>query len=76
MLSQFVTMSKMLECGMPDFVCEVSANRKVVYLNFLFWAQFDFAPPGIGQTQRDSVIRKLREAWDFNHIEMPPPVGR
>jgi hypothetical protein len=75
-VSQFVAMSKMLECGTSDFVCEVSAKRKAVYLNFLFWAQFDFAPLGIGQTQRDAVIKKLSQAWDFNHIEIPLPVDR
>ena len=72
-VSQFVTMLKMLEYSTFDFVCEVSTNRKAVYLNFLFWAQFDFTPLGIGQTQRDAVIKKFREAWDFNHIEIPLP---
>ena len=52
-----------------DFVCEVSANRKAVYLNFLFWAQFDFTPQGLDAQQRDATIASLRDAWEFNHIE-------
>ena len=38
-VQQFVTMSKALDYGTRDFVCEVSATRKAVYLNFLFWAR-------------------------------------
>jgi hypothetical protein len=56
-----------------DFVCEVSTNRKAVYLNFLFWSQFDFNSQGIGVQHRDSTITHLREAWEFNHIEIPLP---
>ena len=52
------------------------ANRKAVYLNFLFWAQLDFTPLGIEQTQRDAIIKKLGEAWDFNHVEIPLPLAK
>jgi hypothetical protein len=72
-VAQFVAMSKMLDYSTFDFVCEVSANRKAVFLHFLFWAQFDFTPHGIEQSQRDAIIKKLKEAWDFNHIEIPLP---
>ncbi|MGA7634394.1 MAG: hypothetical protein WCB11_26825 [Terriglobales bacterium] len=75
-VSQFVMMSKMLDYSTVDFVCEVSANRKAVYLNFLFWAQLDFTPLGIEQTQRDAIIKKLGEAWDFNHVEIPLPLAK
>jgi hypothetical protein len=66
----------MLDYSTVDFVCEVSANRKAVYLNFLFWAQLDFTPLGIEQTQRDAIIKKLGEAWDFNHVEIPLPLAK
>jgi hypothetical protein len=44
-----------------------------VFLNFLFWAQFDFTPLGIEMARRDAVIQRIKEAWDFNHIEIPLP---
>jgi hypothetical protein len=66
-MSQFVTMSKLLGYSTFDFVCEVSANRKAVFLNFLFWAQFDFTPLGIERARRDAMIQRIKEAWDFNH---------
>jgi hypothetical protein len=74
-MSQFFTLSKMHDYSTFDFVCEVSANRKAVYLNFLFWAQFDFTPLlGIEMARRDEVIRMIKEAWDLNHIEVPLPL--
>jgi hypothetical protein len=71
---QFVAMCKTWDYSRMDFVCEVSTNRKAVYLNFLFWAQFDFTGRGVEQQQRDEIIKKLAEAWEFNHIEVPLPL--
>jgi hypothetical protein len=70
-VAQFVALVKTWDYSRMDFVCEVAANRKAVFLNLLFWAEFDLAPLGIDQTQRDAIIEKVREAWDFNHIEVP-----
>jgi hypothetical protein len=75
-VSQFVTMSKMLDYSTGDFVCEVSENRKAIFLNFLHWAQFDFTPLGIDRVQRDAIIKKLKEASDSNLIEVPLPLTR
>jgi hypothetical protein len=75
-VAQFVAMAKTWGYSRMDFVCEVAANRKAVYINFLFWAQFDFTPFGIERAQRDAIINKFREAWDFNHIEVPLSVCR
>ncbi len=72
-VEQFVAMAKTWDYSRMDFVCEVSTNRKAVYLNFLFWAQFEFNAHGIDVQQRDSTIVHLREAWEFNHIEIPLP---
>jgi hypothetical protein len=70
-VEQFVTMTKTWDYSRMDFVCEVSTNRKAVYLNFLFWAQFDFVRLGVDTQQRDSTIDHIREAWEFNHIGTP-----
>lgn len=74
-VAQFVAMTKTLDYSRMDFVCEVAANRKAVYLNFLFWSQFDFNTVGINDQQRDAIIENLREAWDFNHIGVPLPLS-
>jgi hypothetical protein len=57
-IEQFVAMAKTWDYSRMDFVCEVSTNRKAVYLNFLFWAQFDFNSQGIVVQQRDSIIAR------------------
>jgi hypothetical protein len=74
-VAQFVAMAKTWDYSRMDFVCEVATNRKAIYLNFLFWSQFDFNTLGIGHQLRDLTIDRLREAWDFNHIGVPLPVG-
>jgi hypothetical protein len=72
-VEQFVAMAKTWDYSRMDFVCEVSTNRKGVYLNFLFWANFDFSAQGIDAQQKESTIAHIREAWDFHHIEIPLP---
>jgi hypothetical protein len=74
-VSQFVAIVKTWDDSRMDFVCEVSANRKAIFMNFLFWAQFDFTPLGIEMVRRDAVIQRIKEAWDFNHTEIPLPSG-
>ncbi len=71
---QFVTMCEIYDFYGMDFICEVSTNRKAIYLNFLFWRQFDFTHLGIEQSQRDSVLGKIAEAWEFNRIDVPLPL--
>ncbi len=75
-VAQFVAMAKTWDYSRMDFVCEVSANRKAVYLNFLFWAHCDFGAHNIDVRHRDSTIAHICEAWDFNHIEIPLPAYR
>jgi len=72
-VEQFVAMAKTWDYSRMDFVCEVSRNRKAVSLNLLFWANFDFSAQGIDAQQKESTIAHIREAWDFNHIEIPLP---
>lgn len=62
---------KQLEClaltidysGM-DFICEMSANAKAVYVNFPFWAGNDFTASGIVEEKRQKVLRSIRKIWD------------
>jgi hypothetical protein len=75
-VEQFVAMAKRWDYSRVDFVCEASTNRKAVYLNFLFWADFDFSAQDVDAQQRNSIIAHIREAWDFNHIEIPLPACR
>jgi hypothetical protein len=75
-VAQFVAMARTWDYSRMDFALEVSTNRKAVYLNFLFWAQFDFTAFDINPPQRNRVIQRLQEAWTFNHIDIPLPAWR
>src|SRR5260221_503429 len=72
-VAQFVAIAKSWDQSRMDFVCESSTNRKKVYINFLFWAKFDFNGQGVDVQQRDATIARLREEWESNHIEIPLP---
>ncbi len=70
---QFIILAKTLEFSRMDFVCEVSANRKAVYLNSWFWGQHDFAAAGLDSERKREVIRRVCEAWEFNKIKISLP---
>lgn len=72
-VTQFVAMAKTWDYSRMDFTCEVAANQKTVFLNLLFWAQFDFTDFGVDQLKRDEIVEKVRFAWDFNRIQIPLP---
>jgi hypothetical protein len=71
--TQMATLAKTWDYSTFDVACEISANRKSVYLNCLFWAQHDFAESGVTRQQRDDFISKLKKLWKFNHIDVPLP---
>ena len=73
--AQMTTLAKTCDYSTFDVACEISANRKSVYLNCLFWAQYDFAESGVSRPQRDDFISNLKKLWKFNHIDVPLPGG-
>lgn len=71
--TQMAALVKTWDWSTFDAACEISANRKSVYLNCLFWAQYDFAESGVSLQQRDDFISNLKKIWEFNHIDVPLP---
>jgi len=72
-ISQFVALSKTWEYSAFDVACEVSANRKSVFVNWLFWVEHDFSEFGISAEQREGMLRNLKQCWEFNHIGVALP---
>jgi hypothetical protein len=72
-VSQFVTLTQVWEYNRVDFAREVTLNRKAVFLNFLFWKQFDFMEHGVDQQRKTETLRRLAEAWTFTPCELPVP---
>lgn len=72
-ITQFVTLHKTWDYSRFDVACEVSANRKCVFLNWLFWCSHDFSKFGISEEQRGITLESLQGCWTFNHIDTPLP---
>jgi hypothetical protein len=72
-IAQFVTLCKTWDYSSFDVGCEVSANRKTIFLNWLFWSSNDFSEFGISEEQRRIMLERLQECWTFNHIDIPLP---
>ena len=72
-IAQFVTLYKTWDSSSRDVGCEVSANRKSVFLNWLFWCGHDFSEFGINEEQRGIMLGHLQECWTFNHIDIRLP---
>ena len=71
--AQFVALSKTWGYSTFDVVCEISANRKSIFLNWLYWVQHDFSELGISVEQKESLLGNLKLCWEFNHIEIALP---
>jgi hypothetical protein len=71
-VEQYVALSKMPDDA--DFISEVSANRKAVFLNCLFWFETDLLSLKCNREQRDLFFTKLAKAWKSNKIDVPLPI--
>jgi hypothetical protein len=60
---QFVCLAGMFNYSGMDFMCEVSANRKSIFLNFPFWYQADFSKEGIPTGTKSTVIEAIETVW-------------
>lgn len=72
-VTQLITLHRVWEYSNFDVNCEVSANRKTIFLNWLFWSQHDFSIFGVNHNERDIIRRRIKECWKFNRIEISLP---
>jgi hypothetical protein len=61
---QFTALSDMLDFA--DFSAEVSANRKAIFLNCLYWFNSDLSSLGCTRDQHHLFFTKLVKAWNAN----------
>lgn len=71
--AQFVALYKTWGYNTFDVACEVSANRKAVFLNWLYWSWRDFSLLGVNHEERGIFLERLKQCWQLNHIEVPLP---
>jgi hypothetical protein len=70
-IEQFVILATSFDYSSMDFVLEISANRKTVYLNSCFWAQHDFSDVGIAAPQKATVLDGVYRVWEDRRIDPP-----
>jgi hypothetical protein len=66
---QFTTLSTIVDFN--EFMSEVAANRKAVFLNCLFWLSTNLADPGCSPEQRELFVTRLLKAWRLSKIDVP-----
>jgi hypothetical protein len=71
-IEQFKKLAGILDFS--EFSAEVSANRKAIFLNCLFWLKSGLPALGCTCEQRFLFFTKLGKAWEGNKIEVPLPV--
>lgn len=74
-VEQFVILARGWDYSRMDFTLEISANRKAVYLNCLFWAEHDFSKIGISADLTNVVLAGVKEAWNYSRITPELPAG-
>jgi hypothetical protein len=74
-IAQFVALHKCWQYNTFDVAHEISANRKAVFLNWLFWSRHDFSKCGINQEQRESLLGHLKQCWELSHTEVSLPAS-
>jgi hypothetical protein len=57
-----------------DFTAQVSAHRKTIFMNCLFWLKTDISKLPCTNEQRDTFLTHLVNAWETDSIEVPLPI--
>lgn len=71
-VEQFSALLKIAE--QSEFISEISAHRKAVYLNCLFWLNCDISNLGCTNEVREAFLTHLVNAWETNSNGVPLPI--
>jgi hypothetical protein len=71
-VEQFIELSEMSDPA--DFISEILANRKAVFLNCFFWVKADLSRLGCNREQREVFFTNLANAWESSKINVPLPI--
>jgi hypothetical protein len=73
-IAQFVFLVSDWEYNIHDVLGEVYANRKSVFLNWLFWRQHDFSEFDISEVQRNAMLENIRRCWEHHKLDKTLPL--
>jgi hypothetical protein len=76
-LEQLHTLSQILEYNGMDFVCEVAANHRAIFLNFAYWLCCRSEDVELSSSRCATVIEAVRGAWaERNTAANLPALGK
>ena len=75
-VAQFVALWTTWDYNRMDFSCEIAANPKPIFINWLFWEQHDFSGVGLSHEQQKILLGNLRLCWEQKHFDVPLPGKR
>lgn len=71
-IEQFSALLK--KADQDDFSSQISAHRKTIFLNCLFWLGTDISNLPCSNEQRETFLTTLVDAWETNSIGVPLPI--
>ncbi len=63
-IEQFVCLAGTFDYNLMDFVCEIAANSKTVYLNYPFWLKGDFEKLGVSREKKQRILAAIKKVWE------------
>jgi hypothetical protein len=72
-IEQFLLLAQQHELSLQDFHGEITANHLSVFLNFLFWASYDFSDSAISPIKHAQILSAIRLVWAEAFPQIPFP---
>jgi len=70
---QFLALDITLDYSTFDFYCEVRANHKAIYLNYLYWKQKDFSSQKLTDANTAKVLERIADVCSMGELKFPLP---
>lgn len=68
---QLVSLASLVDDAPFDFVLEISANSKAVYLNFRYWEQIEPEAAELNEEEKEKLVRGIRQVWTEKRPHTP-----
>lgn len=73
-VEQFILLGEIYGYNAADFACEILAQKRLVFLHYPFWRQFDFTDLGLLEQERSKLLECIAKVWEMSDIpfKLPP----
>lgn len=70
---QIIALGGIADYNDMDFMCEVYAQMRVVYLHYPYWLKEDFTGEGLSNDKKSELLRKIEKRWEMSDIPFGLP---